>query len=115
MNYLLHGFATEIVIIVIEAVIFFPFCLIDYRIVKKITGLGFSDKKFNRVKYLVAIVSMFVCGLIVFCILGDGFDFAVFDNDIYTALVVVSALGSFGMALPICDFIRYTILKNKHL
>lgn len=110
---LLHGFLTEIIIVAIEAVIFFPFNIIDYLIVKKITGLGFSGK--NRMKIPVAIAAMFICGLIVFCILGHGFDFAVFDNDIYTALVVVSALCAFGMALPICDFIRYKILKNKYL
>lgn len=111
MDALLQGFVTEIVIIGIEAVIFFPFNMLDYWIVKKITGLGFSSK--NRLKIPIAIVAMFVCGLIVFCILGSGFDFAVFDNDIYTALVIVSALCAFGMAMPICDFIRYKILKSK--
>ncbi len=110
---LLHGFLTEIIIVAIEAVIFFPFTIIDYLIVKKIIGMGFSDK--NRIKFPIAIAAMFVCGLIVFCILGHGFDFAVFDNDIYTALVVVSALCAFGMALPICDFIRYKFICYKIL
>lgn len=111
MNDLQLDLVSEIVIIAIEAVIFFPFAVIDYRITRKIVCLGFSDK--NPMKYPVAIAAMFACGLIVWCILGAGFDFAVFDNDIDAALVVVSALLTFGMALPICDFMRYKKLKNK--
>ena len=107
-----NAFLSEIVIIAVEAVIFFPFVIIDYLIAKKIAGLGFSVK--NRVKYPVAIAAMLACGLIVFCVLGHGFDFSVFDNDVYAALVIVSALCAFGAALPIYDFIRYKILKNKH-
>ena len=111
---LLHGFLTEIIIVVLEAVIFFPFIIIDYRIIKKIAIFGVSDKKFNLVKYPVAAIFMFLFGLILWCVLEFGFDIAVFDNDIYTALVVVTALCAFGMALPVCDFIRYKILKNKY-
>lgn len=110
---LLNGFLSEIVIIAIEAVIFFPFVIIDDRIVKEITRMGFSGK--NRAKIPVAIAAMFICGFIVFCILGHGFDFAVFESDIHTALVVVSALCAFGMAFPVCDYIRYRILKGKRL
>lgn len=111
MNELMHGFASEIFILAIEAVIFLPFIMTDCRIIEKIAALGYSEK--NPAKYPVAAVSMFACGLIVFCILGSGFDFAVFDSDLNTALVVVSALCAFGMALPICDFVRYRLLKHK--